>query len=64
MLAGDPLRRTNNASNFADQAISFVCLGEVLKQTQSYAIPLIRVLQTTTTITLVTLIGVSCLSLS
>ncbi|THH32546.1 hypothetical protein EUX98_g1633 [Antrodiella citrinella] len=26
MLAGNPLRRTNNASNFEDQAISFHCL--------------------------------------
>lgn len=27
MVAGNPSRSTYNASNFADQAVSFVCLG-------------------------------------
>lgn len=30
MVAGDPNRKTYNASSFADQAVSFVCLGTVV----------------------------------
>lgn len=28
MVAGSPTRDTYNASNFADQAVSFMCLGK------------------------------------
>lgn len=30
MVAGDTNRRSYNASSFADQAVSFVCLGMIV----------------------------------
>jgi hypothetical protein len=33
MIAGSPLRRTYNASNFEDQAITYHCLGALFSCT-------------------------------
>ena len=45
MMAGSASRNTFNASSYADQAVSFVCLGVSGPQTNSTSLPLLAFLK-------------------